>query len=87
MKNKDDKQLKALEKHGLTIEQLKVLRKLVGRGWKYPGEYSPRTVEAALQGRRFNAKILKQAYLDARKELKHCIRVMDEIDEKLKSNE
>lgn len=86
MKNKKDKELNALERHGLTIEELKLIKKLVGRGWKYPGEYSPRTVEAALQGRRFNAKILKAAYQDARKELKHCIRVMNKIDEKLNSN-
>lgn len=87
MKDKENNQLKAIEKSGLTLEELKTIKKLVGRGWKFPGEFSPRTVEATLQGRRFNAKILKAAYIEARKELKHCIRVMDNLDKKLKSNQ
>ena len=82
------KEIETLTKVSLNSEQLAVVRKLIARstGVFENSFHSKRTIEAILQGRRTNGIILQIAIDAARKELKLCNSVMNEIENLLSSN-
>ncbi len=84
-KERDDRELKFLTETGLSDAELKVVRKLNGATSVpgYPVEYKKRTIEAVLQGRRSNPRLLQAAIQNAKKELEHLTKVMNELLSKL----
>jgi hypothetical protein len=84
-KQKDDRELKALGAP-LTDDELQVIRKLNGATYVpgYEGmEPSRRTVEAVLQGRRINARLMQRAIYNAKEKLQEYTRIMEGILKKL----
>lgn len=81
-----DKKKKLLEERYLDMNrlsdtQLRVIRKLITPSTRLAIPYvSKRTIEANLQGRRKDGKILLPAILLAREELAACNEAMAEID-------
>ncbi len=83
-KEQDDRELKFLTENQLTDTELTAIRKLNG-ATKVPGRSeSSRTIEAVLQGRRTNARILQAAIKSAMERLNHYTEVMNGLLNKLK---
>ena len=82
------KEIETLTKVSLNSEQLAIVRKLIAPSTEVfkNSRYSKRTIEAVLQGRRTNGQLLQLAIDAARKELKLCNSVMNEIENLLSSN-
>ena len=81
------KEIETLTKVSLNSEQLAIVRKLIAPSTEVfkNSRYSKRTIEAVLQGRRTNGQLLQLAIDAARKELKLCNSVMNEIENLLSS--
>lgn len=82
------KEVETLTKVSLSSAQLAIVRKLIAPSTEVfkNSIYSKRTIEAVLQGRRTNGQLLQLAIDAARKELKLCNSVMNEIETLISSN-
>lgn len=81
-------EVETLTRVSLSSAQLAVVRKLIAPSTEVfkNSIYSKRTIEAVLQGRRTNGQLLQLAIDAARKELKLCNSVMNEIENLISSN-
>lgn len=81
-------EVETLTRVSLSLAQLAVVRKLIAPSTEVfkNSIYSKRTIEAVLQGRRTNGQLLQLAIDAARKELKLCNSVMNEIENLISSN-
>ncbi len=81
-------EVETLTRVSLSSAQLAVVRKLIAPSTEVfkNSIYSKRTIEAVLQGRRTNGQLLQLAIDAARKELKLCNSVMNEIENLVSSN-
>jgi hypothetical protein len=87
-KQVDDRELQFLTETGLTAEELQVVRKLNG-ATMVPGyqgnKPSTRTIEAVLQGRRSNPRLLQAAIKNAKDTLDRYVDVLNKLLEKMRS--
>jgi hypothetical protein len=93
---KRKRELTNIEAIGITPEQLQAIRKLNGRNCITGNTYratlinetfSNRTIEAVLQGRRFNAEITHAAIYAAKEQLQRLTKVMNEVEGILNSRQ
>jgi hypothetical protein len=84
-KEVDDSEIKYLTENPLSPSELATIRKLNGATSVPGSQYSKRTIEAVLQGRRNNPRILQKAIHSAVEELERYTTIMHDLLNKLRS--